>query len=45
MALDERPDGERLRYRPTYPLDRVLVGILVGGILLAAVCAWLFVAR
>jgi hypothetical protein len=39
--LDERRDGERrLRYRPTYPTDWVLLGILVGGVLMAAVVGW-----
>jgi hypothetical protein len=43
--LDERTPVEPLRYRPTYPLDRVLVGIFVGGVMIAAALAWAFVAR
>lgn len=38
--LDLRPDRDRTSYRPPmYPADRVLVGIVVGGVLLAALVA------
>lgn len=42
--LDKRDEDERLEYEPpAYAGDRVLYGIFLGGIFVAAVIAWLIV--
>lgn len=40
MTLDERPERERLRYEPTYAMDRALRVIFVTCVLVAAVIGW-----